>query len=153
MREDDPAPSNRAARRHFLRVLQKRLTPNDRAALEEDVTGSELQRSIETMTPHRTPGPDGFPACFYQVAPAVFGEILSIVFNYQLKRSILLKCQRTSEVILLEEKNDRADQASLYDAPIEYDMTQDHGHEGSPTLQHSASVGCSCVCLRLKHGR
>ncbi|KAF0728936.1 hypothetical protein AaE_009412 [Aphanomyces astaci] len=109
MRDDDPAPPKRAARRRLLRVLQKRLTAEDRDALEEDITGSELQRSIETMAPHRTPGPDGFSACFYQVAPAVFGEILSIVFNYQLNRGILLKCQRTSEVVLLFKKNDRAD--------------------------------------------
>ncbi|RQM20699.1 hypothetical protein B5M09_011088 [Aphanomyces astaci] len=60
------------------------------------------------MAPHRTPGPDEFSACFYQVAPAVFGEILAIVFNYQLTRDTLLKCQCTSEVVLLFKKNDRA---------------------------------------------
>ncbi|ETV67697.1 hypothetical protein H257_16163 [Aphanomyces astaci] len=73
MREDDPTPPNRATRRRFLRVLRRKLTVEDKNALEENVTGTDLQTSIETMAPHRTPGPDGFSACFYQVAPAVFG--------------------------------------------------------------------------------
>jgi hypothetical protein len=109
MREDDRRPPNRAERRRFVRILQKRLTTEDRDTLEADVTGVELQSSIDTMAPNKTPGPDGFPACFYQTAPAIFGEILSIVMNYQLNRGELLKCQRTSEVVLLFKKNDRAD--------------------------------------------
>ncbi|DAZ98318.1 TPA: hypothetical protein N0F65_008904, partial [Lagenidium giganteum] len=47
-------------------------------------------RAIKHMRANAAPGLDGLTAGFYQTAPAVFGDCLSIVFNHQLQRSTLL---------------------------------------------------------------
>ncbi|KAF1316448.1 putative Pollike protein, partial [Globisporangium splendens] len=51
----------------------------------------------------------GLAAGFYQVATGVFGECLSIVFNYQLARGELVYSQRQSAVCLVHKKGSRAD--------------------------------------------
>ena len=61
------------------------------------------------MKASSAPGMDGLTAGFYQVAPDMFGECLSIVFHDRLKRGILLPSQRKSAVVLLHKKGSRAE--------------------------------------------
>ena len=51
---------------------------------------------------------DDMTAGFYQAAPEVFGECISIVLRDRLHRATLLPSQRKSAVILLHEKGSRA---------------------------------------------
>ncbi|OQR80480.1 hypothetical protein THRCLA_23477 [Thraustotheca clavata] len=42
-----------------------------------------------TMNPHKSPGPDGWPAAFFQIAPQTFSEILlKIIFSNSLGSTI-----------------------------------------------------------------
>ncbi|KAH9134025.1 hypothetical protein AeRB84_020101 [Aphanomyces euteiches] len=68
--------------------------------------------SPSTMNPHKSPGIDGFLAGFYQLHPALFGEILSIVFNHQLQEGIMLASQRWSAISLLFKGSDRRNPAN-----------------------------------------
>ncbi|ETW06589.1 hypothetical protein H310_02807 [Aphanomyces invadans] len=69
-------PINRERRRAVVRTLSKRLSREDRATLDEPLTAAELHVALKTMDPAKSPGPDGWSAGFFQVAPAVFAEIL-----------------------------------------------------------------------------
>lgn len=84
MCENDFRPPSRASRRRFLKVLQKRLTEDQRESLDIPITVSELASAIKTMEPNKSSGMDGFPAAFYQLDANLFAEILCLVFKYQL---------------------------------------------------------------------
>ncbi|KAH9079821.1 hypothetical protein Ae201684P_007497 [Aphanomyces euteiches] len=108
MCENDFQAPNRASRRRFLRLLQKRLTDEQRDSLDSPITTYELAQAIKTMAPHKSPGMDGFPAAFYQLEADLFAEILCLVFKYQLSRGELLCIQRRSAVSLLFKGGDRS---------------------------------------------
>ncbi|KAH9079079.1 hypothetical protein Ae201684P_019074 [Aphanomyces euteiches] len=108
MCENDFQAPNRASRRRFLRLLQKRLTNEQRDSLDSPITTYELAQAIKTMAPHKSPGMDGFPAAFYQLEADLFAEILCLVFKYQLSRGELLGIQRRSAVSLLFKGGDRS---------------------------------------------
>nr|CCA23055.1 PREDICTED: similar to pollike protein putative [Albugo laibachii Nc14] len=61
------------------------------------------------MRGHSSPGVDGLPAAFYQLAPSVFGECLQIVFDHQLRRGSLLRSQCSSAITLVYKKGSRVD--------------------------------------------
>ncbi|OWZ11947.1 Pol Polyprotein [Phytophthora megakarya] len=61
------------------------------------------------MRENSAPGPDGFTANFYQVAPDIFAAILFRVIQHQLERGILLLSKRKSNVCLLHKKGKRGD--------------------------------------------
>ncbi|KAF0767913.1 hypothetical protein AaE_002824, partial [Aphanomyces astaci] len=101
---------NRATRRAALRYLDKRLSDEHRTELDRPLEAAELCAALKTMNPAKSPGPDGFSAGFFQVAPTTFSEILLLVFEYQrLHRRRLLHHQRRSAVVLLHKKGDRGD--------------------------------------------
>ncbi|KAH9071298.1 hypothetical protein Ae201684P_015605 [Aphanomyces euteiches] len=108
MCENDFQAPNRASRRRFLRLLQKRLTDEQRDSLDSPITTYELAQAIKTMAPHKSPGMDGFPTAFYQLEADLFAEILCLVFKYQLSRGELLGIQRRSAVSLLFKGGDRS---------------------------------------------
>ena len=63
---------------------------------------------MKTMNPAKSPGPDGWSAGFFQVAPETFAELLLLVFNYQLRHhGQLLPHQRRSAITLLHKGGDR----------------------------------------------
>jgi exonuclease III len=109
---DSPAgrapPPNEAMQRKLLDSIVCFVAEIDRAVLNAPVTASDLASAIRHMKATSAPGMDGLTAGFYQVAPDVFGECLSIVFNDQLRRGILLPSQRKSAVVLLHKKGSRA---------------------------------------------
>ncbi|RHY15136.1 hypothetical protein DYB25_000083 [Aphanomyces astaci] len=101
---------NRATRRAVLRYLDKRLSDEHRTELDRPLEAAELCAALKTMNPAKSPGPDGFSAGFFQVAPTTFSEILLLVFEHQrLHRRRLLHHQRRSAVVLLHKKGDRGD--------------------------------------------
>ncbi len=103
-----PRQINRSQRRAVIRALSKRLTPAQREELDSPITDAELCASLKTMKPNKSPGPDGWPACFFQVAPETFSKILVKVFNYQrTQHGMLLHQQRRSAVALLFKDGDR----------------------------------------------
>ncbi|EFX60547.1 hypothetical protein DAPPUDRAFT_71448, partial [Daphnia pulex] len=108
MCETDFQPPNRASRRRFLRILKTRLTNDQRDVLDSPITPTELAAAIKTMPPNKSPGMDGFPAAFFQLEPSLFGEILCLVFKYQLSRGELLGAQRRSAVSLLFKGGERS---------------------------------------------
>jgi hypothetical protein len=109
---DSPAgrapPPDEAMQRKLLDSIVCFVAEIDRAVLNAPVTASDLASAIRHMKATSAPGMDGLTAGFYQVAPDVFGECLSIVFNDQLRRGILLPSQRKSAVVLLHKKGSRA---------------------------------------------
>ncbi|KAH9148160.1 hypothetical protein AeRB84_008391, partial [Aphanomyces euteiches] len=111
---DEDLESNRNAESlsSFLDVLERKLSEEDSSSLDVPVTAAELAQSIRTMNPHKSPGIDGFPACFYQLDAPLFGEILRIVFNDQGRKGILLDFQRWSAISLLFKGGDRRNPAN-----------------------------------------
>ncbi|RHY88949.1 hypothetical protein DYB35_009494 [Aphanomyces astaci] len=104
---DDARPDN-DRRRAVLEALTKRLDMADRESLDQPITASELCDAMKTMNPAKSPGPDGWSAGFFQVAPEVFSELLLLVFNYQLTHhGSLLPHQRRSAITLLHKSGDR----------------------------------------------
>ncbi|OQR83992.1 hypothetical protein ACHHYP_14039, partial [Achlya hypogyna] len=100
MREDNPRRDD-VALDDFLAVVSRQLSAEARADLDAPLTAADLAAAIRTMAPDKSPGPDGFPARFYQLDPDTFGAILALVFEHQLERGELLKEQRQSTVVLL----------------------------------------------------
>ncbi|OQR88875.1 hypothetical protein ACHHYP_06579 [Achlya hypogyna] len=101
---------NRATRRAVLRYLERALTVDQRAELDKPLEAQELCAALKTMNPAKSPGPDGFSAGFFQVAPETFSEILLLVFEYQRQQhGQLLHHQRRSSIVLLHKKGDRGD--------------------------------------------
>ncbi|KAF0717596.1 hypothetical protein AaE_010824 [Aphanomyces astaci] len=99
-READPPDHHR--RRAVLEVLTKRLTLVDRESLDQPITALELCDAMKTMNPSKSPGPDGWSAGFFQVAPEIFSQLLLLVFSYQLAHhGCLLPHQRRSAITLL----------------------------------------------------
>ncbi|RLO09866.1 hypothetical protein DYB28_004679, partial [Aphanomyces astaci] len=99
---------NRARRRAIIQTIKRRLTADQRQTLDSPLTADELCGALKSMNPNKSPGPDGWPAAFFQVAPEVFSKILLKVFNYQLtQHGQLLLQQRRSAVALLFKAGDR----------------------------------------------
>jgi hypothetical protein len=95
--------------RKLLDSIVRFVSEVDRAMIDAPVTAADLANAIRHMKATSSPGMDGLTAGFYQVAPDVFGECLSIVFNDRLSRGELLPSQRKSAVVLLHKKGSRAE--------------------------------------------
>ncbi|KAF1331469.1 putative Pollike protein, partial [Globisporangium splendens] len=109
---DSPAgrapPPDETMQRKLLDSIVRFTSETDRDILNAPVTSHDLADAIRHMKATSAPGMDGLTAGFYQVAPDVFGECLSIVFNDRLQRGVLLLSQRKSAVVLLHKKGSRA---------------------------------------------
>ncbi|KAG3198981.1 hypothetical protein PC129_g24225 [Phytophthora cactorum] len=97
-------PPNDGIQRKLLDSIVCFVSEIDRAILSAPVTTADLTSAIRHMKATSAPGMDGLTAGFYQVAPVVFGECLSIVFNDRLQCGVLLPSQRKSAVVLLHKK-------------------------------------------------
>ena len=112
----DPAsPAGRASppsavmQRKLLDTVTRTVSKADHNILSALVTAAELASAIRHMKATSAPGMDGLTAGFYQVAPDIIGECLSIVFDALLRRGALLPSQRRSAVVLLHKKRSRAE--------------------------------------------
>ncbi|KAF1321893.1 putative Pollike protein, partial [Globisporangium splendens] len=109
---DSPAgrapPPDEAMQRKLLDSIVRSTLEMDRDILDAPVTSHDLADAIRHMKATSAPGMGGLTAGFYQVAPDVFGECLSLVFNDQLRRGVLPPSQRKSAVVLLHKKGSRA---------------------------------------------
>ncbi|KAF1331450.1 putative Pollike protein, partial [Globisporangium splendens] len=101
-------PPDETMQRKLLDSIVRFTSEMDRDILNAPVTPNDLADAIRHMKATSAPGMDGLTAGFYQVAPDVFGECLSIVFNDRLRRGVLLPSQRKSAVVLLHKKGSRA---------------------------------------------
>nr|CCA19829.1 pollike protein putative [Albugo laibachii Nc14] len=93
----------------LISSVTKILSSSDESFLSSPLTKKEMEEAIKHMRGYSSPGMDGLPAAFYQLAPSVFGECLQIVFDDQLRRGTLLRSQRSSAITLLYKKGSRAD--------------------------------------------
>nr|CCA26181.1 PREDICTED: similar to pollike protein putative [Albugo laibachii Nc14] len=93
----------------IISSITKTLSSSDESFLSPSLTKNEMEEAIKHMRGYSSPGMDGLPAAFYQLAPSVFGECLQIVFNDQLRRGTSLRSQRSSAITLLYIKGSRAD--------------------------------------------
>ncbi|KAF1328765.1 putative Pollike protein, partial [Globisporangium splendens] len=109
---DSPAgrapPPDETMQRKLLDSIVRFTSETDRDIVNAPVTSHDLADAIRHMKATSAPDMDGLTAGFYQVAPDVFGECLSLVFNDQLRRGVLLPSQRKSAVVLLHKKGSRA---------------------------------------------
>ncbi|GLT72801.1 hypothetical protein SLA2020_447050 [Shorea laevis] len=73
-----------------LDVLQERVTPEMNAQLSSRYSREEICTAISQMCPYTSPGPDGFPSCFYQKYwPLIGSEVCQVVlFCLQSGRSL-----------------------------------------------------------------
>ena len=104
-----PCPPLRDDQELLLNTITKSLSSDESNILSSPLKDIEMCEAIKHMRGHSSPGMDGLPASFYQIAPVIFGECLRIVFDYQLERGILLQYQRPSAISLLYMKSSRAD--------------------------------------------
>ena len=95
--------------RKLLDSVTRTVSEADHNILNAPVTAAELASAIRHMKATSAPGMDGFTTGFYQVAPDIFGECLSIVFGALLRCGALLPSQRRSAVVLLHKKGSRAE--------------------------------------------
>jgi hypothetical protein len=107
LRTEQIAPPSPALQQQFARNVSRALTNDQRNYLDSELTCEDLSKSIQHMNPHKSPGPDGFSAAFFQVEPNLFAKILCTVFKNRLNRGILLPYQRNAAVILLYKKGPR----------------------------------------------
>jgi len=106
----DAAPPDPNIQEEVLGYLHATLTTDQRSALERPIAADELCSCIKAMRRSKSPGPDGWPVAFFQLAPELFAAILVRVFEYQRRhRGCLLDHQRTSSVTLLHKKGARSD--------------------------------------------
>ncbi|CAI5747278.1 unnamed protein product [Peronospora destructor] len=105
----DTCPPDAAFQRKLLDSVVRVLPTLDRDILDMEIGAADLELAIKHMKANSSPGMDGLTAAFYQVAPAIFGECLALVFNDRLGRGALLASQRKSAVILLHKKGSCAD--------------------------------------------
>jgi hypothetical protein len=101
------AAASEVDRQCLCDTIQSRLDTDQSNTIDEAVSVADYAASIRQLRTNSAPGPDGFTAEIFKIDPDAFGEILSIVFDYQRQRGILLPSQRTPAVILLHKKGDR----------------------------------------------
>jgi len=110
VRPADARPPDPAIVDDVIGHVTAALSPEQAADLDRPLDADELCAAMKTMKPSKAPGPDGWPAAFFQVAPTTFASILVRVFDYQRSaRACLLAHQRQSVVTLLYKKGDRSD--------------------------------------------
>ncbi|KAI9919231.1 hypothetical protein PsorP6_011983 [Peronosclerospora sorghi] len=102
-------PPNDVLQRKILLSIVRFVPEVDRTILDAEVTASDLASAIRHTRATSAPGMDGLSAGFYQVAPDVFGDCLSIVFKDRHIRGVLLPSQRNSADVLLHKKGSRAE--------------------------------------------
>jgi len=103
-------PPDAAVQADVIDHVTAALSETQQADLDEPLTAVELCMAIKTMHKNKSPGPDGWPAAFFQTAPETFAAILVHVFNYQkTARGCLMEHQRRSSVTLLYKKGARDD--------------------------------------------
>lgn len=101
----EPPPERQA---QYTRHITRRLSPDQRTNLEADLTPDDLKQAIKHMNPYKSPGPDGFPAGFFQIDPDLFAQILCKVFKRRLDQGIMMPHQRNAAVTLLFKKGSRS---------------------------------------------
>ena len=62
----DEKKTNSRVSLKLLRNIKKQITPQQKATLDKTVTNEELEKAVYRLQKHKTPGPDGIPAEFYQ---------------------------------------------------------------------------------------
>ena len=99
-----------ALQQRVIDHIQMSLSLEERELLDRPIEVHELVSALKCMNPKKSPGPDGWPAAFFQVAPETFAAILVRVFNEQRTRyGRLLSHQRRSAVTLLYKNGERVD--------------------------------------------
>lgn len=80
VRSSDPSERDMEA---VLGALAPRLTEEDSFALSQPFTEQEVKDAISHMSPLKSPGPDGFPAFFYQKYWHILGSnVISCALNF-----------------------------------------------------------------------
>ena len=76
-----PSPSLLDDQEVLMKTITETLSSDESILLSSPLTDIEMCEAIKHMSGHSSPGMDGYPASFYQIAPEVFGECLRIVFD------------------------------------------------------------------------
>ncbi len=59
--------TNAKATENLLKNVKKKISPSQRASLDQIVTLEELEKAVQKLQKGKSPGPDGIPAEFYQL--------------------------------------------------------------------------------------
>ena len=90
----------------LLRNIKKQITPQQKAILDNIVTSEELEKAVYRLQKHKTPGPDGIPAEFYQEYWYLLSD-LYLEFINAVKQTAFPKGKNTSITALFyKEKGD-----------------------------------------------
>jgi hypothetical protein len=75
-----------------LDVLQEKVTPEMNEQLTSRCTSEEVCTAISQMAPYKSPGPDGFPPCFYhKYWPLIGKEVCqAVIFAYSRVEPLIL---------------------------------------------------------------
>ena len=73
-------PTNHDASHQFLQNLPQ-ISPTQSQVLQQPITVDEITEAIAGLSPHKTPGPDGLSAFFYQQFTTQLAPTLVNVFN------------------------------------------------------------------------
>lgn len=93
----------------FLNALSLRLSEQERALCEGELSNAECKRALDGMASGKSPGLDGFPAEFYQRFWPVMGDDYVEVINFCFAQQSLSPSQRSGVITLLHKRGDRLD--------------------------------------------
>jgi hypothetical protein len=86
-------------------VLQQKITPEMNEVLCKPFTDDEISFALFQIGPTKAPGPDGFPACFYQRNWATFKEdIIQAVKNF-FEKGVMPDGVNETAIVLIPKNN------------------------------------------------
>ena len=91
----------------FLSHITQKLSPEQRAFCDGEVTAEEYKRALDGMVSGRSPSLDGFPAEFYRTFWPVLGQDFVEVMNFCYASGRLSSSQRSGLITLLFKRGDR----------------------------------------------
>uniref|UniRef100_G1KVC2 Reverse transcriptase domain-containing protein n=1 Tax=Anolis carolinensis TaxID=28377 RepID=G1KVC2_ANOCA len=83
--------------------LQK-ITEDQRLILNKEITEEEIKVAIKSLDANKSPGPDGFTACFYKIDQEETIKYFKTIMNEALNKEIIPDSWKKAEIVLIHKE-------------------------------------------------